>query len=83
MTIINKFTWERISKTLLPYPKIARGVSGQNSKFKGEFTSDISIYVKTGKAKIFVMERTYNLFRTDYIQLFSSWDLPINFFVIK
>lgn len=65
VTIINKVTWERIGKTLLTLAKIARGFTGQNSKFKGEFTSDISIYVKTVKAKIFVMERTYNFFRTD------------------
>lgn len=65
MTITNKVTSKRIGRTLLTLPKYARGLTGQNSKFKGEFTSNISIYVKTGKAKIFVMERTYNLLQTD------------------
>lgn len=65
MTITNKVTSKRIGRTLLTLPKYARGLAGQNSKFKGEFTSNISIYVKTGKAKIFVMERTYNLLQTD------------------
>lgn len=40
-------------------------------KIKGEFSSDVWFHEKTAKAKLFLVERTYNLFRKVCMRQFN------------
>ena len=63
--------------------KTAKTVIGTKIKFEGELITKVTFNGTTTKLKLFVLKNTENLFRTDWIQEFSLWGLPINTFCQK
>ena len=84
ISIINTETWIKIGRLLLKKTeKVAGGISGRKLHFQGEFSCNISFVGKTLKSKVYVLQNVSNLFGTDWIVLFNSWELPINSFCNK
>ena len=71
LTIINAETWKRINRlTLITSKKIARGVTGGKSKFLDETVTNVFYFSrKERKLNTFVMERSQNLFGTDWMDV--------------
>ena len=63
--------------------KIARWVTGEKIKFKGEFTINTAFNGKTLKFKSTILKNTNNLFGTDWITQFQIQDLPANSYCKK
>lgn len=84
LTIINLETWKRLGKpTMIKSSKIARSVTGEKIKFKGELIANTTFNGKTLKLKLFILKNTNNLFGTDWMTQFQLWDLPVNSYCQK
>ena len=84
ISIINTETCIKIGRPWLKKTeKVSRGISGRKLHFQGEFSCNISFVGKTLKSKVYVLQNASNLFGTDWIVLFNSWEIPINSFCNK
>ena len=63
--------------------KIAHSVTGKILRFKGEFNCFEEFSGKTMKTKVFLMKESSNLFRTDWMNQFNLWDIPISSYCIE
>ena len=80
ISIINTETWIKIGRPLLKKTeKVARRISGKKLHFQGEFSCNVSFVCKTLKSKVYVLQNDSDLFGKDWIVLFNSWELPINY----
>ena len=72
ISVIYGQTWKKIVCPLLTNTdKIARGVSRERLKLRGELKCNISFMGKIYKSKVYVLPGSVNLFGTDWIILFN------------
>ena len=86
ISIIDESTWKKIGRPkLLNTVKVARGVSGNKLKFKGEFNASVSFGgKKTYNSNVYVVPGNNScLFSINWIVLFDLWEMPINSFSNK
>ena len=62
--------------------KIARSVTGEKIKFMGELITNVRFKEKNLEIKN-VSDEKHNLFATDWMEKFQSWDMLINSFCQK
>ena len=62
---------------------MAIGVTGEQSKFMGETFINIFFNRKERKLKAFFMGNAQNLFRTDWMEEFDLFNVPMNTFCYK
>lgn len=85
ISIIDEVTWKKIGfPKLQNTKKIARSVSGNKLKFKGEFFTNVSLKENAVKTKLYVVPgKNSNLFGIDLMILFNLWGKPISSFCNK
>lgn len=84
LSIINYNTWCKIGKPKMRQTnRVAHSVTGERIRFEGEVTTNVTLKGKTLTLKMFVLKKSNNLFRTDWIQQFELWDSPMSDFCQK